>query len=172
MTTAKSRTDTRDQVRAGPKTRAADVSSQLAALHEMGRAELRALWRRLRRGPPPLLSRDLMKRVLAYDLQARVHGGLSKAVQRRLASLAGTLEQTGGDVMTTPALRLKPGARLVREWHGRTHTVLVQERGYAYDGRSFRSLSQIARQITGVRWSGPRFFGLVRTKPADARKAD
>ena len=76
------------------------------------------------------------------------------------ATMAKTL-QTTGRVGLTPDLRLKPGARLLREWHGRTHTVTVTEDGFEYAGASYPSLSMIAKKITGAQWSGPRFFGLL-----------
>ena len=70
--------------------------------------------------------------------------------------------RTTGRVAPNPGLSLKPGARLVREWHGRTHTVTVNEDGFEYAGMSYSTLTKVARKITGAHWSGPRFFGLVR----------
>jgi Protein of unknown function (DUF2924) len=149
-----------------------DLAEQFAALVQANEAQLRTEWRLVYRKPPPLLSRDLMIRSLAYTLQQRVHGGLSRAVKRKLTTLAGALQQKNGNAMAVPSLRLKAGAKLVREWHGQTHTVLVQADGFAYGGCSYASLSQIARAITRVQWSGPRFFGLTCRKPASTPKAD
>lgn len=125
--------------------------------------ELRHQWRRLFHREPPRLSRDLLIRGIGYRLQEIEHGGLSKSARRKLQTMAKTLRKTG-QVAPTPSLSLKPGARLVREWHGRTHTVTVTEDGFEYAGADYPSLTQIARTITGAHWSGPRFFGLPRLR--------
>ena len=122
--------------------------------------ELRREWRRLYHNDPPRISRDLLVLGIAYRLQEIEHGGLGKATLRKLRTLAKTLRATGR-VGPTPSLSLKPGARLVREWHGRTHTVTVTEDGFEYAGASYPSLTKIAKKITGAHWSGPRFFGLL-----------
>jgi site-specific DNA recombinase len=121
--------------------------------------ELRREWRRLYYNDPPRISRDLLILGIGYRLQELEHGGLGKATRRKLRTLAKTLRATGR-VGPTPSLSLKPGARLVREWHGRTHTVTVSEDGFEYAGTSYPSLTKIAKKITGAHWSGPRFFGL------------
>jgi hypothetical protein len=122
--------------------------------------ELRREWRRLYKSDPPRISRDLLVLGIAYRRQEIEHGGLGKATLRKLETLAKTLRNTGR-VGPTPSLTLKPGARLVREWRGRTHTVTVTEDGFEYGGVSYASLSKIATKITGAHWSGPRFFGLL-----------
>ncbi len=103
-----------------------------------------------------------MLRAVAHRLQEKAEGGLSKAALRRLARLAGL---NGGDTQPTPPSlpRLKTGSRLIREWHGVTHSVTVLDDGCDWHGNRYASLSQIARAITGARWSGPRFFGLRKT---------
>jgi hypothetical protein len=121
--------------------------------------ELRDEWRRLYKIEPPKISRDLLVMGLAYRHQEIEHGGLGKATLRKLQTLAKTLRTTG-KVGPSPGLAVKPGSRLIREWHGRTHTVTVTEDGFEYGGRSYSSLTQIAKKITGAHWSGPRFFGL------------
>jgi hypothetical protein len=126
-----------------------------ASLDELGRE-----WRRLYHNDSPRISRDLLILGIAHRLQELEHGGLGKATLRKLATLAKTLRATGR-IGPTPSLNLKPGARLVREWHGRTHTVTVTEDGFEYAGTSYPSLTKIAKKITGVHWSGPRFFGLL-----------
>ena len=107
------------------------------------------------------MSRDLLMRGIGYRSQEIQHGELGKATRRKLKTLA-KMFRTTGRVAPDPGLSLKPGARLVREWHGRTHTVTVNEDGFDYGGMSYPSLTKIARKITGAHWSGPRFFGLVR----------
>ena len=81
--------------------------------------------------------------------------------RRKLRTLAKMFHATGR-VAPDPGPSIKPGARLVREWHGRTHTVTVTEDGFEYAGTNYPSLTKIAKKITGAHWSGPRFFGLVR----------
>ena len=123
--------------------------------------ELRRAWRSLHHGgPPPGLSRDLIIRGLADKLQQRAHAGASRALQRRLDILAGDFEK--GALSVNPGRVLKTGARLVRQWRGQTHTVLVGEDGFEYEGQRYRSLTVIAERITGAHWSGPRFFGLSK----------
>ncbi len=123
---------------------------------------LRREWRRLYHSQPPRISRDLLIRGIAYRRQELQHGGLGKTTRRKLKTLT-KMFRTTGKVAPDPGLALKPGARLVREWHGRTHTVTVMEDGFEYAGTSYSSLTKVAKRITGAHWSGPRFFGLVRT---------
>jgi hypothetical protein len=122
--------------------------------------ELRREWQRLNNNDPPRISRDLLILGIAYRRQEMAHGGLGKATLRKLQTLAKTLHSTGR-VGPSPSLSLKPGARLVREWHSRTHTVTVTEDGFAYGGATYPSLTTIAKKITGAHWSGPRFFGVL-----------
>ena len=139
-----------------------DLSRKLAELTELDTASLRREWRRLYRSRPPRhIRRDLLILAIAWKLQERVHGGLTAAQKRKLAGIAEELRKNG-DLSGSPAIRVKPGMRLVREWRGETHTVLVLEDGFEWNGERRRSLSTIAREITGTRWSGPLFFGLKR----------
>ena len=141
------------------------MSRMLEALAELTPDELRKEWRRLYRSQPPRLSWDLLVRAVAYRIQELRYGGLSKATSRKLAALV----QARGpiaDTATASAQKIRSGARLVREWNGRTHTVTVEEEGFTYAGRKYRSLTAIAREITGARWSGPRFFGLAGKRGA------
>lgn len=148
-----------------------DVVATLAALPGLSTVELRAEWRRLFRASPPLLSRDLLVRALAYRTQELAYGGLTKVTQRRLralAEMAVNADPLCSDA-SAPAPRpvtLSPGARLVREWGGRTHVVTVTLDGFEHDGQRYRSLSHVASTITGAHWSGPRFFGLTGTRGA------
>ena len=147
----------------------ADFAAELDALHQMGLPELRTAWLRHHRGPRPRrLSRDLIIRGIAYALQERRHGGLSKSTLRHLARLRSDAARADGP-RPTRSKTMKPGSKLIRDWRGVTHTVLVLENGYEWNGETFNSLSQIARAITGAHWSGPRFFGLAeRSAPPTA----
>jgi hypothetical protein len=168
------RNRTRSPARDAARTVAANPTShhelckRITALNELTARQLRDEWRRLYRGQPPRLSRDLLIRTIAYRMQELVYGGLSKASQRKLAALTKELERKGS-IVVTPDTSLRPGTRLVREWRGRTHTVVVTEGGFEYAGKVLPSLTKIAHAITGAHWSGPRFFGLIR-KPASDRQ--
>jgi hypothetical protein len=140
-----------------------ELSRKIATLTDLTAQQLRTEWRRLYRNHPPRLSRDLLVRTIAYRIQEVVYGGASKATQQRLIALTKEL-QTNGAIAPDLAPRVRTGARLVREWRGRTHTVVVTEDGFEYAEKIYSSLSKIAQAITGAHWSGPRFFGLNRSE--------
>jgi hypothetical protein len=141
------------------------VARRLDELCDLNPDDLRKEWRRLYRSQPPRLSRDLLVRAIAYRIQELRYGGLSKGTRRKLAALV-EARGSGAVLAKEGAQRTRVGARLVREWNGRTHTVTVEEDGFSYTGQRYRSLSAIARDITGARWSGPRFFGLISKRGA------
>ena len=146
---------------------AIDIAKALVRLSELTIFELRGEWRRLHRMPPPMrLSRDLLIRGIIYQLQERAYGGLSTATARKLEQAA-TGPPSRGAANPTPPISLRPGTRLVREWRGVTHMVLIHADGIEWRGQRYGSLSLVARKITGARWSGPRFFGL-RQRPLDS----
>jgi len=137
------------------------IEAEIADLLDRSTQELRLAWRQFHRTEPPFgISRDLVIRSLAYDLQQRAHGRLDRALRRRLQTLAAALEKDARSVH--PGVLLKAGSTLVRQWRGHTHTVLVGENGFEYEGQRYRSLTVIAERITGAHWSGPRFFGVTR----------
>ncbi len=152
---------------------AENLDAELDRIKNLKLGALRKLWaERLEGPPPPWRSADLFRRTLAYRLQEIEYGGLDKYAIRRLHSLARALESEG-ELPLTPDLSFKPGAKLIREWHGKTYTVIALEEGFEFKGRRFRSLSGIAREITGARWSGMRFFGLTRnSKPIGKEKGE
>ena len=148
------------------------IREALARLPTASRAELQVNWLQLYRNEPPArLGRDLLIAAIAYGLQEQVLGGLRPELRRRLRKIAEQVSQ-GGEPMISTALCLKPGTRLLREWQGRTHEVLVSDDGFVWQQAHYRSLSQIARAITGTRWSGPVFFGLKPRAAAKARCLD
>ena len=129
--------------------------TRLADLETMDRAKLSQLWSELLGGGVPRkMSQPMQRRFLAYEMQARDQGGLHPALVARLERIA-----QGDERKASPSLR--PGGRLLRAWNGTTHVVDVLSDGYVWNGARHRSLSAIARAITGARWSGPRFFGLL-----------
>ena len=137
------------------------IEDHLAQLPRLSRAELAERWRkRFGHQPPRGCGRPLLELAEAYAIQVAAFGALKPSVRRELE----------GEVLGSGKLlsvrrpkqisRLTPGTRLVREWNGKTHHVDVVDSGFVWNGASHRSLSAIAREITGARWSGPRFFGL------------
>ena len=136
------------------------VPDVLAILARLSRAELVTEYEQLyRRPPPPYSHPKLLSLAIAHRCQEQVSGGRDRVLERRLKRLSDEL-RTKGCLSTTNCLPIKLGTRLLREWEGETHTVTVEEDGYLYRDASYRSLSAIARAITGTRWSGPVFFGL------------
>jgi hypothetical protein len=109
----------------------------------------------------------LLIRAIAYRMQELAYGGPSKATLRKLLSLAKDLEMNGSLACEVDH-SVRPGMRLVREWRGRLHTVTVTQEGFAFAGKRYASLSKIAHAITGAHWSGPRFFGLSRSRASTA----
>lgn len=133
------------------------VEEQLAALDTTSSAALREEWCRLTDTPLPRISPKLLRLALAWEIQARAYGGLSRATTRMLDQLAAARTRTAAAT---------PGMRLVREWGGKAHVVTVgEDQMIRWEERTYRSLSEVARAITGTRWSGPAFFGL-KTKAA------
>jgi hypothetical protein len=138
-----------------------DVHSEINNLERLSRAELRELWKReFAAQAPSSLGRDILALGIAYAWQQRRYGGLSRPVAKELDRL---LARALGDadkplLATTPLPRA--GTILVREWQGTTHHVTVADDGFLWNGKPHRSLSAIARAITGTTWNGPRFFGL------------
>ena len=137
----------------------ASLAEQLVALSELTLPELRTEWRRLYRSQAPRLSRNLMVRALAYRIQERACGGLAPTLSRKLREHGGK-DAKMPDRLNTASTLPKPGTRLVREWNGRTYSVMITEDGFAYNGMTYGSLTKIARIITDAHWSGPRFFGI------------
>jgi hypothetical protein len=136
------------------------LSEEVAGLPALGPERLKERWRTLYgTEPPPRISEDLLRRAIAYRLQERALGGLKLSTRRLLQRVAADVRPRRS-TSTPPARRLRPGAVLIREWRGTSHQVTVLEDGVLFRGKRHRSLSEVARKITGNRWSGPLFFGL------------
>jgi hypothetical protein len=135
------------------------LASDLASLPHLARHALRERWQEAYGAAPPAhFGRDLMVRAIAYRLQEQALGGLSAAARRALAQFAEVAADRS--VHASPPRQIKPGARLLREWHCVTHEAIILDDGVLFRGRRYASLSEVARIITGSRWSGPKFFGL------------
>ncbi len=135
---------------------ALDIEGRVEALARLDVVQLRHEWRRRFGTSPVMRSRDLLRRILAFEAQADAFGGLDPVVRRKLRRTD----------LTVP--RKKPGLQagtcIVREWRGSRHEVEVIEGGFRHEGTTYTSLSEVARAITSARWSGPRFFGLSAEK--------
>src|SRR5262245_35786792 len=138
------------------------LEQRLNAMPKLPDCKLAEAWAaHFGRPPPRGLSRRLLELAAAYHAQANVYGGLRQSTRRKLIDRARRrATATEKKPERKPRVTLSPGTRLVREWHGRTCTVEVTEQGFLYAGQRYRSLSAVARAITGARWSGRRFFGL------------
>jgi hypothetical protein len=155
-----------------PTARDKAVEEALDRLPELDLAELRQEWTRLYgQAPSRYISRDLLMRAVAYRIQENAYGGLKPALVRQLRRVMEGL-RAGRPPNTTTRPQMKPGVRLMRDWNGESYTVEVLEKGFAWRGKTYSSLSAIAQLITGARWSGPRFFGLLdKPKQKPDRKA-
>jgi Protein of unknown function (DUF2924) len=147
---------------------------ELDKLEQLSRAELRSLWaKELAEKPPHTLGRDILALGIAYARQERLYGGLSRRVAKELDRLLARALADGNTdkppILGSPLPRV--GTILVREWQGTPHHVTVTHDGFLWNGNAHRSLSSIARAITGTKWNGPRFFGLrdVKSKSSEAR---
>ena len=132
------------------------MGGEIENIADLGRSDLLRLWSQVFGEPAPKqLSQGLLRHILAFEHQAQRYGGLP-------ATLASKLERinTGGNRERSSSL--KPGSKLLREWNGISHSVDVVEGGFNWRDKNFRSLSAVARAITGAHWSGPRFFGLTK----------
>jgi len=133
-----------------------ELQESLAALSSLKLAELKIEWRRVYHTPPPAsYTADLLMRGIGYRLQEKAVGKLPLQSRRGLENFDS--DQEG---QPKPANGSKPGTCFVRNWKGRTWSVMATDRGYECEGQAYRSLSAIARMITGTRWNGPRFFGM------------
>jgi hypothetical protein len=154
----------------GPLAQPADpaVEAELDRLPTTPIAELRLRYGELFRAEPPkAFGPDLLRRSIAQRIQEKAYGGLSRETQRLLDQLVKAAIAKPNGRLELPR-RIKPGSELVRTWNKKTHRVMVMADGFAYDGKTFASLSEIASEITGTRWNGPRFFGLRSTSSKDA----
>jgi hypothetical protein len=141
----------------------------LSRLLTLNIGELRQQWRGLYKTQAPRhFSRELLVRAVAFRMQELARGGLRPEPQRQLHWIAQQFKDIGAATMRARP-ELQPGTRLMRQWQGRTYDVLVLDDGFSWQGTRYRSLSAIARQITGTAWSGPLFFGLKPNRPATGR---
>jgi len=152
-----------------PRETAAPVLAQLMALKRMSVGETKARWEALFATPAPNNSRGYLELRIGWRLQELTRGGLSRETRRTLDLLAGEVEgRTGRRAIMPDPRNPVAGTRLVREWPGVEHTVTVARDGCEFEGRRYKSLSAIARAITGTQWNGWRLFG-IRAAAGDRR---
>ena len=150
-----------------------DIPAQIAQLAAFSRQQLLELWQKLyRRAAPQGIRRELMVPFLAYRIQENAYGGLKPSTRSELRRIARNLEESPASARLRSRPRIKSGTRIFRDWRSETHEVIVTEAGYEYRGASYRSLSEIARKITGVRWSGPAFFRLNGNRLVRSQRDD
>ena len=136
------------------------LAEEIAELESWSYSDLKLAWRRaFRHNPPKFLSRNLLELGVAWKLQERALSGLNLTAKRQLHEVARGIDARS-EIIKTRGVKLRPGALLMREWAGEIHEILVTDDGFEWRGKTWRSLSVIAREMTGTRWSGPRFFGL------------
>jgi hypothetical protein len=146
------------------------MALRLAGLRSCSIGELKQQWRALYNSEPPhRVSRELLIRAVAYRIQEEAFGGLGPSTRRLLERLAGDA-RCGRPLKVGPAAPASAGTVLMRDWQGTTHEVRVLDRGVLYRRRRYRSLSEVARLITGSRWSGPLFFGLRSKRSEEASR--
>jgi len=144
------------------------VEAELDRLAIMPIAQLRVRYCEVfRTDPPKAFGPDLLRRSIAHRIQEKACGGLSRSTQRLLDQMIKTYAAKPNGKMVLPR-RIKPGSELVRTWKGKSYRVIVMAGGFTYGGKNFASLSEIASEITGTRWNGPRFFGLRSASNKDA----
>jgi hypothetical protein len=134
-------------------------------LRDLSRQQLLELWQKVYgRAAPEGLRRELLVPFLAYRIQENAHGGIKLSTLSELRRIARNLEKPGGSTESRCRSKIRSGTRLIRQWRGEAHEVGATESGFEYRGTTYRSLSEIARKITGTRWSGPAFFKLNGAK--------
>jgi Protein of unknown function (DUF2924) len=147
------------------------IARRLASLAGLSKTALRELWQELFKVPPPSqLRRELALSILSYRLQEEAFGALTVSSRRKLTTIAQAIENNP-DTPITNSPRIKPGTRLIRQWGDQVHLVNVESSGYEYQGARYKNLSEIARLITGTRWSGPLFFGIKSEQVRKSKEA-
>ena len=144
----------------------AKLDARLLDLVRMNAAQLGELWTTVAESPAPNVQPGLLRRFVAQRLQEKRHRGLPVLVARELDAIAAAGPGVASKTGAFPPVIIRPGTRLIREWNGQTIAVTAAEQGFEYDGRQFSSLTQIASEVTGTHWSGPRFFGVAKRRSA------
>jgi Protein of unknown function (DUF2924) len=147
------------------------LEAEIRRLPDLSLAELRDRWKALYGNPAPQsLRRNFLARAIAYQMQVEAYGGLSNSTKRRLREIAEAVRRGNPDAAGV-ARKIKPGTQMIRQWQDTTHVVTVTAEGFEWDGKSYKSLSAIAKQITGTNWNGYVFFGIKRAPTTNKNAA-
>jgi hypothetical protein len=155
----------------GPTSANREFEAEIRRLPDLSLGELRARWKALFGNSAPLsLRRKFLARAVAYQMQVAAYGGLAPSTKKRLQGIAAGVRQ--GDLDLPGIVRtIRPGTQMLRQWQDRTHTVTAVSDGFEWNGQTYKSLSAIARQITGTNWNGYVFFGIKRPAPGNKNAA-
>jgi hypothetical protein len=154
-----------------PASRNEAFEAEIRRLPDLGLDDLRARWKALFGNPAPQsLRRKFLARAVAYRMQVEAYGGLSSSTRKRLQAIAAGVRQGNADVAGI-ATTIRPGAQMLRQWKDQTHTVTALSDGFEWNGRTYKSLSAIAKEITGTNWNGYVFFGIKRPAPGNKNAA-
>jgi hypothetical protein len=155
----------------GPASRNKEFEAEMRRLPDLSLNELRVRWKALFGNPAPLsLRRRFLARAVAYQMQVETYGGLSASTQKRLQAIAAGVRQGSLDVAGI-ARTIRPGAQMLRQWKDQTHTVTALGDGFEWNGKTYKSLSAVAKEITGTNWNGYVFFGIKRPAPGNKNAA-
>lgn len=155
----------------GPTSTKKEFEAEIRRLPDLSLGELRARWKVVFGNPAPLsLRRRFLARAVAYQMQVAVYGGLSASAKKRLQAIAAGVRQGSLDLAGITRT-MRPGTQMLRQWQDQTHTVTALNDGFEWNGKTYRSLSAIAREITGTSWNGYVFFGIKRPPPGNKNAA-
>jgi Protein of unknown function (DUF2924) len=147
------------------------LEAEIRRLPDLDLDELRDRWKTLFGNPAPLsLRRKFLARAIAYQMQVQAYGGLSNSTKRRLSEIAGALRRGNPDAAGL-ARQIRPGTQLIREWKEQTHIVTAISHGFEWNGQIYKSLSAVAKEITGTNWNGYAFFGIKRASSTNKNAA-
>jgi len=153
-----------------PTSRDKKLEAEIRRLPDLSLEELRSRWKALFGHPAPRsLRRRFLVRAVGYQMQVEAYGGLSTSTKKRLRAIASAVRQGNPDAAGIRTIR--PGTQMLRQWRDQTHTVTALTDGFEWDGKTYKSLSAIAKQITGTSWNGYSFFGIKRPAPGNKNAA-
>jgi hypothetical protein len=155
----------------GPTSSNREFEAEIRRLPDLSLEDLRARWKALFGNPAPLsLRRRFLARAVAYQMQVETYGGLSASTKKRLQAIAAGVRQGNLDIVGI-AKTMRPGTQMLRQWQDQTHTVTAIKDGFEWNGRTYKSLSAVAKEITGTNWNGYVFFGIKRPSPGNKNAA-
>jgi hypothetical protein len=147
------------------------LEAEIRRLPDLSLDELRSRWKALFGNPAPLsLRRKFLARAVAYQMQVQAYGGLSNSTKRRLREIAEAVRRGNPDAAGI-ARQIRPGTQMIRQWRDETHIVTAISQGFEWKGQRYKSLSAVAKEITGTNWNGYAFFGIKRASMSNKNAA-